>query len=55
MRQVQGGGEFPDEAQSRDYVKSYVQQEVFYALNKDNRRRPFQYMQGWKESYCRDT
>ena len=47
-QQVQGEEEFSDEAQSRDYVKD-VQQEVFCALDEDNRRRPFQCMQGWKD------
>ena len=48
-QQVQGEEVFPDEAQSRDYVKSCVQQEVSCALNENNRRRPFQCMQGWKD------
>jgi hypothetical protein len=39
---------FPDEAQRRDCVK-VVQHEVSCALDKDNRRRPFQCMQGWKD------
>jgi len=46
---VQGKEEFPDEAQNRDCVKSCVQQEVSYALDEDNRQRPFQCMQGWKD------
>jgi len=37
-QQVQGEEDFPDEAQSRDYVK-VVQQEVSCALNKGNKRR----------------
>jgi hypothetical protein len=45
-QQVQGEEEFPDEAQSRDYVLEVVQQEVSCALNEDNKRRPFQCMQG---------
>jgi hypothetical protein len=53
-QQVQGEEVFPDEAQSRDYVE-VIQQEVFYALDEDNRQRPFQCMQGWKESRCRST
>ena len=44
-QQVQGEEEFPDEAQSRDYV----QQEVSCALDEDNKRGPFQCMQGWKD------
>ena len=47
-QQVQGEEEFPDEAQSRDFVKD-VQQEVSCALDEDNKRRPFQCMQGWKD------
>ena len=47
-QQVQGEEEFPDEAQSRDCVK-VVQQEVSYALDENNKRRPFQCMQGWKD------
>ena len=47
-QQVQGEEEFLDEAQSRDYVK-VVQQEVSYALDKGNKRGPFQCMQGWKD------
>jgi hypothetical protein len=42
-QQVQGEEEFPNEAQSRDYVE-VVQQKVFCALDEDNRRRPFQCM-----------
>ena len=53
-QQVQGEEEFPDEAQSRDYVE-VGQQEVSCALDEDKRRRPFQCMQGWKESCCRST
>jgi hypothetical protein len=53
-QQVQGEEVFPDEAQSRDYVE-VVQQEVSCAIDEDNRRKPFQCMQGWKESYCRST
>jgi len=53
-QQVQGEEKFPDEAQSRDCV-DVVQQEVSYALNEDNKRRPFQCIQGWKESCCRCT
>ena len=44
-QQVQGEEEFPNEAQSRDYV----QHEVSCAFNKDNMREPFQCMQGWKD------
>ena len=44
-QQVQGEEEFPDEAQSRDYV----QHEVSCALDEDNMRGPFQCMQGWKD------
>ena len=44
-QQVQGEEEFPDEAQSRDYV----QQEVSCALDEDNMRGPFQCMQRWKD------
>ena len=47
-QQVQGEEVFPDEAQSRDCVK-VVQQEVSCALDKDNRRGPFQCIQGWKD------
>jgi hypothetical protein len=46
---VQGQEEFPDEAQSRDCVKKVVQQKVSCALDKGNKRGPFQYMQGWKD------
>ena len=53
-QQMQGEEVFPDEAQSRDYIE-VVQQEVSYALDEDNRRRHFQCMQGWKESYCEGT
>jgi hypothetical protein len=42
-QQVQREEEFPDKAQRRDCVK-VVQQEVSYALDEDNRRRPFQCM-----------
>ena len=42
---MQGEEEFLDEAQSRDCV----QHEVSYALDEDNRRGPFQYIQGWKD------
>ena len=45
---MQGEEEFPDEAQSRDFVKD-VQQEVSCALDEDNKRGPFQCMQGWKD------
>ena len=48
-QQVQGEKVFPDKAQSRDCVKSCVQQEVSCALDKDNMRRPFQCIQGWKD------
>jgi len=47
-QQVQGEEVFPDEAQIRDYIKG-VQQEVSCALVEDNRQRPFQCMQGWKD------
>ena len=53
-QQVQEKEVFLDEAQSRDCVE-VVQQEVSCALDEDNRRRPFQCMQGWKESYCKGT
>ena len=46
MRQhVQGEEEFSDEAQSKDNV----QQKVSWALDEDNKRGPFQCMQGWKD------
>ena len=48
-QQVQGEEVFPDEAQSRDCMKSCVQQEVSCALNEDNRQKAFQCMQGWKD------
>ena len=44
-QQVQGEEELSDEAQSRDCV----QQEVSCALDKGNKRGPFQCMQGWKD------
>ena len=44
-QQVQGEEEFSGEAQSRDCV----QQEVSCALDKGNKRGPFQCMQGWKD------
>ena len=47
-QQMQGEEEFPDEAQSRDCEK-IVQQEVSCALDKGNKRGPFQCMQGWKD------
>jgi len=47
-QQVQGEEVFSDEAQSRDYVE-VVQHEVSCALDEDNRRRPFQCMQEWKD------
>jgi hypothetical protein len=47
-QQVQEKEEFPDEAQSRDCVE-VIQQEVSCALDKGNKRRPFQCMQGWKD------
>jgi len=47
-QQVQREEEFPDEAQSRDYVKD-VQHEVSCALDEDNKRRPFLCMQIWKD------
>ena len=48
---MQGEEEFLDEAQSRDCVKKQkvVQQEVSCALDKGNKRGPFQCMQGWKD------
>jgi hypothetical protein len=47
-QQVQGEEVFPDEAQSRDCVE-VVQQGVSCALDKDNKRRPFLCIQGWKD------
>ena len=44
-QQVQGEEKFPGEAQSRDCV----QQKVSCALDKGNKRGPFQCMQGWKD------
>jgi hypothetical protein len=44
-QQVQGEEEFLEEAQSKDFVE-VVQQEVSFALDKDNMRGPFQCMQG---------
>jgi len=44
-QQMQGEEVFPDEAQSKDCEKD-VQHEVSCALDEDNRRGPFQYMQG---------
>jgi len=46
MRQhMQGEEVFLDEPQSRDCLE-VVQQEVSYALDEDNRQRPFQCTQG---------
>jgi hypothetical protein len=47
-QQVQGEEVFLDEAQSRDCEKLCTI-EVSCALNENNRRRPFQCMQGWKD------